>query len=118
MASPRKRRPRYGEYGEDDFSPTTIRGIERRLGRTREHALAREVELALSNYRWTHDLTQQQLAEVLGVKQPQVARLESGVVTPTLNTLMRITQQLGIEFTLELRPEGMTVTSKLPTLRG
>ena len=118
MANPRKRRPRYGEYGEEEISPRTAGQIARRLGRTRQHALAREVELALSNYRWTRDLTQQELAEILGVKQPQVARLESGVVTPTLETLMRITQQLGIEFTLELRPEGMTVTSKLPGLRS
>jgi DNA-binding XRE family transcriptional regulator len=114
VAGPRKQRARYGEYGEDDISRRAVGQIERRLGRTRQHALAREVELALSNYRWTHDLTQHQLADILGVKQPQVARLESGVVTPTLTTLMRITQQLGIEFTLELRPEGMTVSSRQP----
>ncbi len=81
-------------------------------------ALAAEVALALSNCRWMHNLTQHQLAEILGVKQPQVARLESGIVNPTLETLLRISSRLGIEFTVEIRPEGLVVSSTLPKLPG
>jgi transcriptional regulator with XRE-family HTH domain len=48
------------------------------------------------------------------VKQPQVARLESGLVTPSIDTLVRISERLGIEFTVEIRPEGLAVRYKLP----
>ncbi|HEX3803942.1 MAG TPA: helix-turn-helix transcriptional regulator [Solirubrobacteraceae bacterium] len=105
-----KRRKQYGgEYGEEELSPTTVRRILRSTDRTEKHTLAHAVEVALMDYRWGHSLSQQQLAELLGMKQPQVARLESGLVNPTIETLLRISQRLGIEFTLEVRPSGLTV---------
>jgi ribosome-binding protein aMBF1 (putative translation factor) len=108
----RKRRPRYGgEYGDEEISPRAAAQVERRLGRTERHALAREVDLALSNYRFTHGLSQQQLAEVLGIKQPQVARLESGVVSPTLDTLMRISERLDLDFTIEVKSGKLTASA-------
>jgi len=58
-------------------------------------ALARAVALAIVRYRGDHDLSQRELAERLGMKQPQVARLELA--------------QLGIEFTIDVRPSGTTV---------
>ena len=72
-------------------------------------ALARAVAVAIVRYRADHDLTQRELAERLGVKQPQVARLELGEVNPTMETLMRASAQLGIEFTIDVRPAGITV---------
>jgi ribosome-binding protein aMBF1 (putative translation factor) len=108
----RKRRPRYGdEYGDEEISPRAAAQLERRLERTERHALAREVDLALSNYRFTHSLSQQQLAEILGIKQPQVTRLESGMVTPTLDTLMRISERLDLDFTIEVKSGRLTASS-------
>ncbi|MGH2460247.1 MAG: helix-turn-helix transcriptional regulator [Chloroflexota bacterium] len=46
-------------------------------------ALARAVAIRLIGYRADRGLIQAQLAKVLGVKQPQVARLELGVHNPT-----------------------------------
>jgi transcriptional regulator with XRE-family HTH domain len=69
-------------------------------------ALARAVALAIVRYRGDHDLSQRELAERLGMKQPQVARLEVGEVNPSIDTLMRISAQLGIEFTIDIRPAG------------
>ena len=43
------------------------------------------------------------------MKQPQVARLESGFVEPSLDTLTRISERLGIDFTLEIGADGLTV---------
>ena len=40
------------------------------------------------------------------MKQPQVARLELGEVNPSIDTLMRISAQLGMEFTIDVRPAG------------
>jgi transcriptional regulator with XRE-family HTH domain len=69
-------------------------------------ALARGVAVAIVRYRADHDLSQRELAERLGMKQPQVARLELGEVNPSINTMMRISAQLGIEFTIDVRPAG------------
>ena len=108
----RKRRPRYGgEYGEEEISPRAAAQIERWAERTERHALARQVATALSDYRFTHSLSQQQLAEVLGIKQPQVTRLESGVVSPTLDTLMRISERLDLDFTIEVKSGRLTASA-------
>jgi ribosome-binding protein aMBF1 (putative translation factor) len=67
-------------------------------------ALARAVAVAIVRYRAEHDVSQRELAERLAMKQPQVARLELGEVNPSMDTLMRISAQLGIEFTIDVRP--------------
>jgi transcriptional regulator with XRE-family HTH domain len=72
-------------------------------------ALARAVALAIVRYRGDHGLSQRDLAERLRMKQPQVARLELGEVNPSMETLMRVSGQLGIEFTIDVRPAGTTV---------
>lgn len=69
-------------------------------------ALARAVAVAIVRYRGDHELSQRELAERLGMKQPQVARLELGDVNPSMDTLMRVSSQLGIEFTIDVRPAG------------
>lgn len=45
-------------------------------------------------------LSQRQLAEIVGIRQPNIARLEAGDVLPTLGTLDRIADALGL--TLEV----------------
>jgi transcriptional regulator with XRE-family HTH domain len=67
-------------------------------------ALARAVALRLVRYRADLDLSQRELAKLLELKQPQVARLERGDVNPTLETLMRLAGALEIEFTIDVRP--------------
>jgi transcriptional regulator with XRE-family HTH domain len=69
-------------------------------------ALARAVAVAIVRYRGEHDLSQRELAQRLGMKQPQVARLELGEVNPRVDTLMRIAAHLGIELTIDVRPAG------------
>jgi transcriptional regulator with XRE-family HTH domain len=72
-------------------------------------ALARALAVAIVRYRAEHDLSQRELAERLCMKQPQVARLELGEVNPSIETLMRVSAQLGIEFTIDVRPAGTPV---------
>jgi DNA-binding XRE family transcriptional regulator len=69
-------------------------------------ALARAVALAVIGYRVEHRLTQTQLAQELGVRQPQVARLEAGEHTPTLEMLQRLARTLGFRFIVEVAPAG------------
>jgi HTH-type transcriptional regulator / antitoxin HipB len=45
-------------------------------------------------------LSQRELAELVGTRQPNVARLEAGHVLPTLSTLERVAEALGL--TLEV----------------
>ena len=40
-------------------------------------------------------LTQQQLSELCGVKQPVIARLESAAHSPQINSMIRILKPLG-----------------------
>lgn len=72
-------------------------------------ALARAVAMAIVRYRSEHDLSQRELAGRLDMKQPQVARLELGEVNPSMDTLMRVSARLGIEFTIDIRPAGAPI---------
>jgi transcriptional regulator with XRE-family HTH domain len=72
-------------------------------------AFGRAVAVAIVRYRAEHHLSQRDLAQRLGMKQPQVARLELGEVNPSIDTLMRISSQLGIEFTIDVRPAGAPI---------
>ena len=67
-------------------------------------ALARAVALRLVRYRAERNLSQSALAELLDMKQPQVARLERGAVNPELDTLLRLAGALDIEITIDVRP--------------
>lgn len=48
-------------------------------------------------------LTQAELAERMGTTQPTVARLEAGGVTPSLDTLHRAAEALGLELVVDFR---------------
>jgi DNA-binding XRE family transcriptional regulator len=68
-------------------------------------ALARAVALELVRYRAQHGLSQRGLAERLGMKQPNVARLELGEINPKMETLMLLSSRLELEFKIDIRPE-------------
>ena len=79
-------------------------------------ALARLVAVQLIKYRAANKLSQRALAERLGKKQPYVARLEAGETNPDLETLVNISQALGIEFVIDIAPVAKTpelVTEKV-----
>jgi predicted transcriptional regulator len=71
-------------------------------------APARALALRLTQYRSEHSLRQTDLARLLGVKQPAVARLATGVHTPTVATMLRIADALGIEILVDIKPRGAT----------
>ena len=79
-------------------------------------ALARAVALTLIGYRVKHCLKQTQLAEKLGVRQPQVARLEMGEHNPSLETLQRLARVLGLRFIVEVAPTGEAAPQSVLTL--
>ena len=52
-------------------------------------------------------LTQKQLSELCGIKQPVIARLESAVHSPQINSMIRILKPLG--YTLAVVKEKTSV---------
>jgi transcriptional regulator with XRE-family HTH domain len=69
---------------------------------------ASAVGIAVLTYRLDHGLSQRALGEQLGMAQPQVARLEDGEHTPTLETLCRIADALGLDIDLRIGPREDT----------
>lgn len=64
-------------------------------------ALADVVSVAVVRHRAEHGLTQAAFGAMIGWKQPQVARIERGDVTPSLETLERLARAGVIEVHLD-----------------
>jgi len=69
-------------------------------------AIAEEMEPAyqLARLRILHGLTQQQLAELVGTKQPSIARLESGTVEPRISFLRKVAAALDSRVEIRIVP--------------
>lgn len=72
---------------------------------------AREVANRVISYRVEHDLSQTALAKLLGIKQPQVARLEAAQTTPSIHTLSRLANRLGLEFHIDITPTAVGLSA-------
>jgi DNA-binding XRE family transcriptional regulator len=82
-------------------------------------ALARAVALRVLGYRVEHRLTQTALARRLGMRQSAIARLEAGEHSPSVETLLRLSRGLGMEFLLHVTPgEGETRWPDPPAAEG
>jgi len=70
-------------------------------------AAAEELEpgYQVARLRMLRGLTQAQLAEMTGTRQPSIARLENGSSTPSLSFLKRIAEALDAKIELRLIPE-------------
>jgi len=79
----------------DDFAKDTF---------TAEEIAASNLRIALVgeiiNSRQERGLTQKQLEEMSGVKQPIIARLEKGTTDPQLSTLLKVLAPLGKTLTI------------------
>jgi DNA-binding XRE family transcriptional regulator len=90
---------RFDEVLAEDLEDPAFR---REWNRT---AVSRQVALQLTEYRAQHGLTQTELARRLGMKQPAIARLEAGDHEPSLTTLYRLAEGLGISFHIDISPD-------------
>src|SRR6266705_137058 len=73
--------------------------------------LAHEVAVRVIAYRVEHQLTQTELARMLGMRQPHVARLEAGEHEPSLATLSRLARVLGMEFHIDITQSALRLTA-------
>ena len=53
-------------------------------------------------------LTQKQLSELCGIKQPVIARLESAAHSPQINSIIKILRPLGYTLTIVKAQEATT----------
>ncbi len=51
---------------------------------------------AIREARLSHNLTQEQLGEKIGVRRSQICKLENGKCSPTLSTIGRVFRALGV----------------------
>lgn len=71
-----------------------------------EDPLALDLAELVAAYRRQHGLSQRELAERLGMKQPHVARLEAGLHTPSVDTLVRVARALDASLRVDVTPDG------------
>ncbi len=65
------------------------------------------IKEAIVRARVEDGITQAELAERMGMKQPAVARMETGPFDPRLTTLRKLASALGVRF--EIGAEGLRV---------
>lgn len=86
--------------------------------------LANDVATRVIQYRVKHGLSQTELAKRLGMRQPNVARLESGDHEPTIATLSLLAQVMKQDFSVDVKPSRMRLrrpvltTAELASARG
>ena len=73
------------EYDSKHFSPEEIA----------ESDLEAELIAALIDAREEQEISQRALEEMSGVRQPAIARIEKGVNSPTLETMVKLLTPLG-----------------------
>lgn len=71
-------------------------------------AAAEELEpgYQVARLRMLRGLTQAQLAELVGTRQPSIARLENGTTAPSISFLQKIATALGAKIEVRLVAEG------------
>ena len=69
-------------------------------------AYVRAVANQIIRYRVEHGLSQTALARQLGVSQASVGRLELGEHKPKVSTLRRLSEKLGMRFSIDIHPQG------------
>jgi transcriptional regulator with XRE-family HTH domain len=76
--------------------------------------LANDVAIRVTQFRVKHGLSQAELARRLGMRQPNVARLESGEHEPTIATLSLLAQVLKQDFSVDVKPSRMGLRRHAP----
>jgi ribosome-binding protein aMBF1 (putative translation factor) len=74
-------------------------------------AAARAVAELIATSRESKGLTQTALGRAIGVRQPVIARIESGDHEPTIATLIKIVNALDIELMLGITPATRAISS-------
>lgn len=70
----------------------------------------RQIMRAMLASRETKAMTQKDLAEATGITQADISRLESGSANPSLRTLKRLADGMGMKLRIEFVPNATSMT--------
>lgn len=73
------------------------------------HAIERELARAVMKQRLAQHVTQEEMAGKMHVPQGNVSRLESGTRTPTIATLQKAAQALGVSMEIRFGSQVVTI---------
>jgi len=62
---------------------------------------AGELTTLIAGTRRFKRMTQQQLADISGIKQPEIAKIETGKISPTWDTVSRLLDALDVRLTVK-----------------
>lgn len=101
----------------DRYLDETLKTPEERLA---YEEILRNVQFgyALGTVREQRGLTQQALADRVGVKRTAIARLEGGDHAPTMTTLLKLVQALDAKLTIDADGRIELVAHRRRTKRG
>ncbi len=90
------------------FSEVLAKNLSNPSFKAEYEALREEFQVAqlIIDMRKAAKLTQQELAKLSGIKQPQLARLETGGQLPRLDTLANLAKEAGYSLELHLVPQS------------
>jgi len=97
--SPSRHQPKWREIREEFLRDAEVRQAFQEL--EPRFAVVRQ----LIELRQKRGWTQRDLAERAGMKQPQLARLETGQVEPRLDTLQRLAKAMGSRLTVRFEDD-------------
>ena len=91
----------------------TLKELKEELARDPEFARAYEeiqpelaVMRAIADARAERNLTQEQVAELTGIAQAEISKLENGTRNPSVKLLQRLADGLGYTLKVEFVPKG------------
>ena len=87
-----------------DSSRTALERLRERLAAAEDGWFFAQIADQVVEQRRARDLSQADLAALVGTTQSAIARLESGGRPPRIDTLLRIAEALDCELVVELRP--------------
>src|ERR671931_1623164 len=88
------------------LSKEAIERIRERLAHADDGWFFAQIADQVADRRKELELSQAELAELVGTTQSAIARLESGGRPPRIDTLLRIAAALDCELNVELRPHA------------
>lgn len=71
-----------------------------------EEEIRRAVIAQYIEYRKRKGITQQDIADSMGIKRPNISRFESGNYNPSLDMLIRMADEMDLQIEITLREKG------------
>ena len=87
-----------------DSARTALERLRKRLAAAEDGWFFAQIAEGVVERRLARELSQTELAALVGTTQSAIARLESGGRPPRIDTLLRIANALDCELVVELRP--------------